>query len=290
MIFSHSGNAGDILYSLHFIKEYTEAKGIAESVLHIQLNAPAKYCGPHPSGNVLMTPQTVDFIKPLLEKSGLFSSVYASETVPEGAMLLSDFRKCRINFSAGDIRSWYYSLAPEHLPQAFENKLFSLEPDRTLQGKILISITARNNNHHLDLATLDKFKEHLVFIGLPDEYENFCRKYFAIPFHPAKDALDIARLLLGSSGTICNQGGIYTIAEMLKTPRILLTPEFVRIPMATAFKNGLYSHLLNMLLSFKREVLIPGPVNNHPRGGWFEVARSDQDLNNAMQNLLLLKE
>ena len=78
------------------------------------------------------------------------------------------------------------------------------------------------------------------------------------------DALNTALIFNSAKGVISNQSGNFTIAEQMKCPRILLTPEF---------------HLLNGKIYM-------GPVNNMPQGGFFETVRTQQKLVYAVENLL----
>jgi hypothetical protein len=69
---------------------------------------------------------------------------------------------------------------------------------------------------------------------------------------------------MGAKGVVGGQSGLFSIAECLKVPRILVSPEFIKI-------NGR---------------IFPGPVNNHPMGGWNEVVVTEEKLIHMVQELI----
>lgn len=93
MIFNHTGNVGDILYSIPFIVELCEKFNIklSDVIFNIQINAKANYIFKHPYGDVLMNENSANFIKPLLEIVG-FKEVTISEEKPKDCIALEEFR------------------------------------------------------------------------------------------------------------------------------------------------------------------------------------------------------
>ena len=63
---------------------------------------------------------------------------------------------------------------------------------------------------------------------------------------------DAAKLMKGSKGVIGNQGGLFSLAEMLKVPRVLIPPQYI-----------LYGSQITI-----------GPCNNHPIGGECDVVQT----------------
>ena len=82
-IFNHSGNFGDILYSLPFCMELIKHmdKRVDDFSFNIQINQKADYSSEHPYGNVTMTKGAAEFLHPLLSILG-FKEVTISETIP----------------------------------------------------------------------------------------------------------------------------------------------------------------------------------------------------------------
>ena len=49
IVFTHSGNLGDILFSLHFIRDYIEWKGADRALMLLTYGKPAVYGERHPA-------------------------------------------------------------------------------------------------------------------------------------------------------------------------------------------------------------------------------------------------
>ena len=252
LTFAHVGGVGDILFSLHFCNELaavSEKKQFRYLIFAGENGLPV---------------QAASFLQPLLAKQKSISQCDIVGKTDEKHIMLDDYRKLKLNFSASDIRSWYYNLTRCHLPREFWKPVIEVDADYKYQNKILICNTDRYCNVHIDLNYLKEFQRHLVFVGLPHEHEAFCRNFFEVPYQPCKDMLEMAQYMAGAKGFIGNQSGIYSLAECMKIPRILLAPEFVRF----------------------NSVIIPGPHNNHPIGGWCEDVVSTEKMIAAVKALL----
>ena len=143
-------------------------------------------------------------------------------------------------------------------------KNFTIVKDMPNKDKVIITLTERYQNIFINYKELEKFKDQLVFFGMEKEYNVFKEKNFEIPFHKCNTLLEIAEHLAGCKGFIGNQSGIYTVAECLKINRILLSPEYF-----------IYN-----------DRLAPGPANNHPQGGWNEVAGTTEKMIGSMEEML----
>lgn len=270
-IFVHTGNNGDILFSLNFVKELHENLNISLDEFFIQTNVEMKYAQMHPNGNVGMTEGAAKFIKPLLEYTKLFRKVSYGDKIPDDGNIinLSTFRKMTINFQAGNIQSWYYQLISEHLPQDYSkaNIIINQEDiDYRFKDKIIISKTSRYNNVFVNWKCLDDFKDKFMFIGLEQEHQDFCNNYFDVSYYKVNDMLELAKILAGCKGMIGNAGGNFSLAEVMKIPRVLVSCEFINF----------------------RNMTVPGPCNNQLCGGWFEYATNNQKLINSTKNLINL--
>lgn len=265
ILFNHTGNLGDLLYSFYFIselKEYAHEK----IWLHLQTNVEFKYAQKHPNGSVGFTKTNVESFLPLLKKQILFDKITYGDEIPKHDKIidLSLIRKMPINFQAGNIVQWYYNLCNVHLSQIFSKPLLFVEPDFSLKDKIILMKTTRYENEFLDYKVLKKYDKNLIFIGMKNEHEEFNQRFFKVEYFKVDDALHFAKLLQGAKGIISNANGFYAIAELMKVPRILMTPEYMKLG----------------------DHLIPGPVNVHPNGGWFEVAETTQKLETSIKNMI----
>lgn len=265
--FNHSGNIGDILYSLYFCKELISAIGQDKFDFHIQTNVndPTMTAHHHPFGSVRMTTNAANFIKPLLEEQSYINKVTISDNIETKSINLDTFRSLKINFCSGDIRSWYYNLSKQHLPREFWKPIITVKDVNTkYSNKILISATHRYQNIFINYKVLENYKDQFAFIGTEDEYEKFTKDVFDIEYVKCTSLLEIANYIAGAKGIIGNQGGLYSLAECMKVNRILVSPEYI------VFNDN----------------IAPGPANNHPQGGWNEVAATTEKLLNSIEELL----
>ncbi|MBE6363637.1 MAG: hypothetical protein E7054_08295 [Lentisphaerae bacterium] len=240
--FIHSGNIGDILFSLYFCKELSHALGLEKFNFHIRTGD---------GSNVLqLTAGAAEFLLPLLKVQPFIDNVTFGETTENisNRFDLDQFRELPLNPCAGQIQNWYYHLSSRHLPREFWKPVLEVKPDDRFKDKIILISTPRYQNPFVDLKALERFKERFVFAGLPEEHSMFQKRYFQLEYFPASTMLEIACCMAGAAGVIGNQSGLYTIAECLKVPRILIAPAFV-------MNNGRLER---------------GPHNNQVQGGWGE--------------------
>lgn len=252
LTFAHVGGVGDILFSLYFCRELAASRG--EEQFRYLIFA----------GKNGLPLAAAEFLQPLLAAQKFISGCEIVEKTDEKHIMLNDYRKLKWNFSSADIRSWYYNLSRIHLPREFWKPVIEVNADQKYQDKILLCNTGRYCNVHIDLQRLEPFCEHLVFVGTTGEWREFCSKFFNVDHQPCENMLEMARYMAGSKGFIGNQSGIYSLAECMKIPRILLAPDFVK-------SDG---------------VIVPGPHNNHPIGGWCEDVVSTEKMIAAVNALL----
>jgi hypothetical protein len=271
-LFNHSGASGDILFSLHFCKELSEAYGNSTFDFNIQTNVPDPNLAfqKHPNGSVRMSVKAAEMLKALLETQSYIDNVYINDNIPTDSfeykvINLDKFRQLPINFQSGDIRRWYYNIIDTHLPADFTKPVITCEPNYKYKNKILLIYTERYVNIAMDYNVLKPFKDKLVFIGLPNEYEIFKQRHFDLEYCPTKDLLEAGKYIAGAKCVIGNQSGLFSLAECMKVPRILCSAEYFRY-------NNQY---------------MPGPVNVHPQGGWNEVAAITEKLKTTVQTLLI---
>lgn len=268
MIFNHTGNIGDIIYSIPFVFELCEKYNvkISDTIFNIQINVKTTYSIKHPYGNFLMNEGSAKFLIPFLELFG-FKRVTTSLEKPKHCVALEDFRKLKLNTMGSDIRTYYYSTFLEHLPQNFSRKYLNFDViDNRLKNKIVVCLTNRYLNPYINFGLLEKYKDNFIFVGLESEYINFCKTYFTIDYAKILNCYEAAVVFNSCKGIISNQNGLYSIAETLKVPRILISCEFLKF---------------NNKIKF-------GPVNVMPFGGWFEIARTNEKLVSSCKELLTL--
>lgn len=192
-----------------------------------------------------------------------------SDSVPDDCLDLDEFRKCRLNFSAFDIRLWYYNLVKGFYPMNLQRKTIFVDADKRFRDKIILAHTSRYQNVYLDYNALKPLQKQIMMIGLEEEHKAFCEKYFDVDFYKVKDALDAAKIIKGAKMMIANQCGLYSLAEQMKTPRILCTSEFIDIKHPQTGQT----------------IWIQGPCNVIPQGGQCYAAGTTQRLQLIVQDI-----
>ena len=228
MTFNHSGNIGDVLYSLNFAREFAAANGEARFIMNLQKNVPLELQRDHPCGKMLMNDSACAFLRPLLAFQPCIAEVSVSDAPPEGSIDLSQFRNLPLCHSAGDVRYYYYALTPHPLPKDFASPALVAAHDGRTAGKIVVFRSARYHNPLVNYGGLKDFAGQMLFVGLPNEYEDFCRTEFKIPYQPVENALEMAGLMNSAKLVIGNQCGLFAIAEQLKVSRWLESCQVMR--------------------------------------------------------------
>lgn len=145
----------------------------------------------------------------------------------------------RIHWHAGDFRSCHprtrdQSLAESHWvhyqgqkslpkisPQFSKNWISGIAPDPRSKGRIVIARTQRYNNYYFKWSKIVRhFQDRIIFVGLHDEHQAFCRKFGDVDYFPTMNLLEVAQLIAGSEFFIGNQSCHLAIAEALKHPRL----------------------------------------------------------------------
>jgi hypothetical protein len=215
--FKHSGNAGDIIYSLNAIRKACEDNG-TEAVLYLHLDQPLRHMmAGHPVGNVMLNEYMYKMLKPLLLSCDFIYNVH----IYNGQKIdydLDKFRQIGLNLGGGDIKKWYYYAYPE-LTFDIEGPIFSSE--RSKDDFLLINRTNRYQNGQIDYSYLNDYNIKQMFAGTKDEFEVMKKtlprlEYLKVnDFNELKDYISASKVFLG------NQSMCFAIAEQLQTERIL---------------------------------------------------------------------
>lgn len=214
--FYHSGDLGDVVYSLPAVREL----GGGDLVL-----GPDNRSGM--STRAKMDERNASLLLPLLEAQPYLHSATWSSTLPTTTnhdlnsmrLLLRDYR---LDMQTG------YNLARCYL-RTFGLALHNDEPswlhapDPRALAPVIINRSPRYHDPHFRWdRILDAYRGSIIFIGHPDEHAAFCRQWQCkVPFEPTATLLDAARLIAGASLFVGNQSCCYALAEGLKRPAIL---------------------------------------------------------------------
>ena len=215
--FKHSGNAGDVIYSLNAIKQVCDIND-TQAVLYLDLNVPITgNIFNHPVGNVMLNEYMYKNIRPLLLNCEFISDVM----VYNGQKLdydLDKFRDIGFHLGAGDIKKWYYYVYPE-MTFDVEGPIFELNNKK--EDYIIINRTNRYQNGQIDYSILNEYDNQKLFAGTKDEFEAIKNTINKLEYLEVKDFLELAHYIDKSKVFIGNQSMCFAISEQLQTERIL---------------------------------------------------------------------
>lgn len=262
--FNHSGNLTRLFHSLYFCKDLASLTEEKKFNLNIQNNVIENH------KNVKIHINIFNKIKPLLNKQEYINDVTLSEKLPENAFDLTSIDKVNFNNKKGYLAEYYYNLTPFHLPREVWKPVINVKPISKYQNKIIVYINPKYYNLYIDFNKLKKYKKHLIFVNFDNNYNLFKDNFFSIERIKYDNFLELAQYIAGAKGFIGTQGEIFTLAECMKVPRILLASEMQTI---------LHEEYFTQKLTNETNI-------NHPYGGWNEYVATTERMQYAIQNLL----
>lgn len=213
--FKHSGNAGDIMYAIPAMIALAKGKPIH---LYLQIDQPGRYGKyPHPLGDKMLTRKIADMLKPLLmDQNGItVVEIYDGQAIDYDLDL---FRRFPIWLSRGNISRWYFLVFPTthplHLPW------LKVTPDDSVKDHIIVARSQRYRAPAIDYSFLSRYKK-ILFVGVQVEFEEMKQMIPHIEYRQVDDFLQLARLIMGCKLFIGNQSFPFSIAESLKSKRLL---------------------------------------------------------------------
>ncbi len=226
--FKTSSPAGDLISYLPGIREIYKENG-KKAIIYQRLNmVGGGYIGSeHPFGNefdepVCMPNLMFDMLRPLL-----LSQEYVEDfIIYSGQETDVDLDKIRMeiftNQPKGNLRNWPEFAFPDMANDLSEKSLFLPEVENKYAGRILINFTLRYRNFTATYFFLKKHEEQLLFAGLPEERDYFCKQWnLNIELLVVKDFLELAKVVEQCKFFLGNQSFCFQLAESLKVPRIL---------------------------------------------------------------------
>ena len=213
----HSGNAGDLIYSLPAMRKAAKLKG--EKVhLYLHINVPAKYGNlSHPMGNVQMNRQMAEMLVPLLISTDFIGKCVITEEQPQVDYNFDLFRK--IHNYTGHISQWYFHVYPDLTCDLSIPIDFNLKSMHHFD--IVLNRTSRYHNPTFDYSILKPYQERITFVGLPEEYRIISAKLPDINYCEVQNFYQLAQVIKGCNLFIGNQSMAFAIAEQMKHPRVV---------------------------------------------------------------------
>ena len=212
--FRHSGNAGDIIYSLPAIITLAEGRNIH---LYLNINQPRTGKMYHPLGNVMLNEQMVAMLQPLLLQQPYIQSceIYRDQPIDFD---MDIFRQYPFNYRMHSIARWYFLAFG--INADLGKPWLQAPPDHRFKDSIVIARSHRYQAPGIDYSFLRRYPK-TVFVGLQNEYEEIRNMIPTIEYHPVKDFLELAAVITGSRFFIGNQSFPFSLAEALKCKRLL---------------------------------------------------------------------
>ena len=221
-VFKHSGNIGDIIYSLPAVKQ------LGGGNFYLFINAPYNYSrgADHPNGNILLNMQSALMLRELLLYQSYINQVIIVDCFQGYKKILNKqiiidydldlFRKLPIMFQAGNIPRWYFYLFNVYCD--LSNCWLQL-PGLQISNNIIVSRTRRYRNNNINYSFLSEYK--VLFVGLQSEYSEFKKYVNNARYYKCKNFYQLAKVIASSKFFIGNQSMHYAIAQRVKAPRIL---------------------------------------------------------------------
>lgn len=212
--FKHSGDLGDIIYSLPAVKALgggvlflDTAGGQSEPHVHRQTVR----------GRTRFNAASYQTIRPLLMEQPYLEDV----RVWQGESVQYNLDSFRASFN-----NTHQNLAYQHLSAFGLSEELANQPWLSLRSApiklskpIIINRSPRHHSkYHWWMINIDRLALEAIFLGHPKEHEIFEYTFDCkVDYHATQDALEIARILKGSQLLVANQSFIMSLAIGLGT-------------------------------------------------------------------------
>lgn len=194
--FSHSGDLGDIIYSLPTIR----AAG-----------GGSIYIFPWPGRTAHgMDQGKVDRLKPLLERQEYIDEVEYRDSATDSP--LNGFRH---HAKHGNLADCHLATAGLDWRHRVKRWLNNIEPVETLP--VIATRTSRYRSHLFPWKeAVERYSGKIGFVGFKSEYVDFCNENGQVPYVEANDFYQLAQVIEGSKLFIGNATAATAVSEGLK--------------------------------------------------------------------------
>ena len=211
----HSGDLGDIIYSLPAIREL----GGGDLLL-----------GPDNRTNMAtrekMTLSRHMLIQPLLEVQPFLHAVDHELMMPKDVtydlnQMRQLLRSHRLDMTPGmNLARCYLQAFGLELDNDSKPWLTVPSPKEVAPVVIARSPRYRDQTFRWDRVVAE-YHGQCIFVGSTEEHADFTKQWGPVPYHPTADLLELAQVIAGARLFVGNQSLPYAIAEGLKKPAIL---------------------------------------------------------------------
>ena len=217
--FKHSGDLGDIIYSLPTIK------ALGGGILYLnpgkQLKSPI--CG-IPTKK-FTSEKPIDMVRPLLEVQDYIEKVL----VWDGEDVTYDLDTFRIQgnlnrINLAEAHCKTFNVDPDVICHQW---IFNVKPKRIGDKKYVFHRSPRYHNMEFEKQYwpyyINRYHPKALFVGIEEEYKQFIETFncTSIPFYRVKDFLELAEIIKGSELFVGNQSMPFAIAEGLHAHSVL---------------------------------------------------------------------
>ncbi|UKI33392.1 MAG: hypothetical protein L6W00_08055 [Lentisphaeria bacterium] len=177
-IFSHSGKVGDLIYALPFALAYVRMYNIKRTAFNLNVLP----------GRRLYTRESAEALAALLRSQHWVDAVWFDR--PEEATVNLDAgNHTWVRHNSGDLARRFALLGRE-FPEPIDFTapwLFGIEPDPRAKGRIVLFRSLRYRNDRLNYLSLLRWRDRLLFLGSPEEYDEFASRTFQCDYLPTGD-------------------------------------------------------------------------------------------------------
>ena len=215
--FKHSGNSGDLIYSLPAVYALAENSSIE---LYLNLDQKMNYDierGKHPLNGVMLNEKMFLMLQPLLlfQQQIKTCNIYHNESIDYD---LDIFRKSAFNTNSGSIARWYFLHFAVNADLG--KSWLQVNANSSFNDYIVIARSLGYHSPGIDYSFLSKYKK-LIFVGVPEEFEEMRLVLPTLEYQSVSNFLELAEIIAGCKFFIGNQSFPFSIAEALKVKRIL---------------------------------------------------------------------
>ena len=213
--FKHSGNAGDLIYSL---PAAIALAGKSDIHYHLNLGVKGHYGKKtHPLEGVMLNKKMFEMLEPLLSSQPYMKScsIFSGQDIDYDLDLI---RSYPFPTSKGNISRWYFYLFATKAD--LSQQWLHIAPDNKWSEYIVIARSQRYNAPAISYSFLNKYKKK-IFVGVESEWKEMQKMLPGVEYVPVVDFLQLASIIAGSKLFIGNQSFPFALAEAMKVNRLL---------------------------------------------------------------------
>jgi hypothetical protein len=166
-----------------------------------------------------MTGYKYDSLKPLIESQGIDISMEFNYPVDYD---MTNWRDCyRDDISLLDSQARFLKIIPSDGFFEVTEPWLKVDANNDGKGRVIFNRSPRYRNEKFPWGkVVNKYGSRALFVGTPDEYEDFCNLFGSVEYYKTESTLDVARLIEAADLFVGNQSSSYWIAAALRKPLI----------------------------------------------------------------------